>query len=143
MAKLLPMVFYHDCENESCRGKKATKCDKTKSFRLCEYDSISWRQVKRETTIDGKSTLKSKRIISDTKIIIKFDYPLEKSTQMKFVSKRGFSMPGIVKCINKGYRTIYANPSKYKPSRHELVGLFLEEVFYDSEKKLVTMSIGS
>ncbi|MFX1385093.1 MAG: hypothetical protein ACFFBP_21935 [Promethearchaeota archaeon] len=102
-------------------------------------------------------------VIKDEQIRIRFTYPLSAKVEIEFQNKGGFSEKDLFRYIYKGYTKIYDEENqdigrfdniskglnrpetqgRYGIWGHELGDLFIEEVWYNSRVKIVSLIVGS
>lgn len=102
-------------------------------------------------------------VIEDEKIDIVFDYPLSTPATLSFKKKGGFTLAKLIECVRKGYEKIYAeededvgptgnltgmmnrarSEGRYGIWGHSIEDLAIETIYYNKDKKLITLSIGS
>ena len=82
------------------------------------------------------------KVISDTEISIKFDYPCDE-TIFTYKNPDGFTKIALLKCIWKGYDRIYKSSDKYGVWGHDLTDLMIEGIKYNPVKNEVTLDVGS
>jgi hypothetical protein len=84
-------------------------------------------------------------VITDTKISIIFDYPTGGNGEFRFnfESNTGFTRKHLIKLIVDTYQKMYENTQMYSIFGHEIGDLWIEGITYDSDDKIVTLSIGS
>ena len=109
-----------------------------------------------------KKSKKDKVLIDDKNITIKFDYPLERPALKNFSNENGFTLAELLRSIYKGYAEIYKEEEVFEKAKmiknsynrnktngpwgiwgHVIGDLYVEAVYYDAKKKLITLSMGS
>lgn len=82
-----------------------------------------------------------KKVIYNNTVYIQFEYSLEKKILFNYTNKDGFVLLDLFRCLYSGYKKIYADKKRYGTSIHYLDDLYIEGIYYDKNKNLVTLNI--